>query len=70
MYMEILKKAQITVKKINIFRLESAKEAHIKAKLVIKRPNNAKIATFRMGSEVSIIMLANRVMNIMAGIPL
>ena len=70
MYMEMLKKTQITVKKINTSRLESAKEALMNAKVVMKSPTNANIATFLMGSEISIIMLAKRVTNTINAIPL
>lgn len=70
MYIEILKNDQSTVKKINNTRLEMAKEALINAKMVIKNANSVKIATFLIGSDVSIIMLAKRVTKIIAFIPL
>ena len=70
MYIEILKNVHTTVKNINTPRLERAKEALTNAKMVIKNPNDAKIATFLMGSAVSIIMLANKVKNIIVFIPL
>ena len=70
MYKEMPKKAHSTVKKINIGKLERAKELLKNARVVINKPNNAKIATLRMGSDISITMLAKRVTNITACIPL
>ncbi len=70
MYSEIEKNVQIKVNKINTVRFERAKDALINANMVIINPNNAKIATFLMGSDISIIMLAKRVTNITVCIPL
>jgi hypothetical protein len=70
MYIEMLKNDHSTVKNMKTPRLEKAKEALIKAKMVIKNPNNANIATFLMVSDISIIMLAKRVTNTIAFIPL
>jgi hypothetical protein len=70
MYIEILKNDHITVKKTNKPILDRPKEALIKAKIVIKNPSTVKVATFLMGSEISIIILAKRVTTIIAFIPL
>lgn len=67
--MDRLKKAHITVKNRKTGKLERANEELIKAKKVIKNPINARGTILRKGNGKSMIMVAMRVMNIMAFIP-
>ena len=69
MYMERLKKAQITVKNKKTDRLESAREELMNAKKVIKNPTRAIGMILRSGNGRSMIMVAIRVINMMAFIP-
>jgi len=69
MYMERLKKAQITVKNKKTGKLERAREELMKAKKVIINPTKAMGMILRRGSGKSMIMVAIRVINMTALIP-
>ena len=69
MYMERLKNAQITVKNKKTGRLESAREELMNAKNVIKNPTKAMGMILRRGNGKSMIMVAIRVINMMAFMP-
>ena len=61
MYIEMLKNAHNTVKKIKIGKLEMASDVLKNARVVIKNPKTASMTTFLIGNEISIIMVARRV---------
>lgn len=69
-YVERPKKAQITVNIMKTGTLFNPREALVKARVAINNPIIARGTTFLSGKEISIIIVARRVMDIIAPIPL